>query len=424
MAQPLLFERVTICESSRSTVDDLHHRLSFLLDTAPRLLTSIHTVFLHFGVLQSSSEDSAPLSEGEVTDFLQRLPGLKVLQLNHDWSESWSGLPASITAVLVDHVFPKLITLDVSHMVDIPFLTIVAHAPVLEHILLWQWDPEELPDNKLKLSEEDETAIRKSRLRSLTVDSYLESDFGPDSSLLHALDFLKGNLECVILKLRIGGMMNANDNSFGHLGGLFRNCKAGLKHLHLGPEIWEKIELSSEIGIPITESIDISSFTQLDTLQIEFSSECKSIAVGGNPFSKWLSTNMGAGTNIHTLIFDIPAPLPTTKVYEEGVWRDTQLPWTEIDSALTEMPAFRRFHVRIQRTFKPDQDDNISDSSSDTEEETKPPPPPLVENPLIEFAAFFKHALPLCAERGAITTEWWDDPNSLVNTAVLERTAT
>ncbi|KAH8824258.1 hypothetical protein DL96DRAFT_1613518 [Flagelloscypha sp. PMI_526] len=422
MAQPFLFERVIICESSKSTVEDLHHRLSFFLDT-PRVLMSIHTVFLHFGVFFSGTEDSVPLMD-KISFFLQKLPGLKVLRLDNHWLKPWSALPPSITAVLVDHVLPKLITLDVSHIVTIPFINIVANAPLLEHILLWQWDPEEIPD--LKVSEEDKKAIRYSRLRSLTIDSYLRSDFGPRSSLLSVLDLLQGKLECVIVLSRIGGMVDANDDSFGHLNGLFSHCKPRLKHLHLGPEIWEKVELDSDTGTPDAESIDISSFTELDTLQVEFSSECKSISTGGSPFSKWLTKNMDGGTNIRILIFDIPAPLPTTKAYEDGIWRDLQLPWIEMDSALTQMPAFRKFRVRLQRPSRLDSDaisDQNSDASSDTEGSRTPPPPPI-ENPLIEFENFFKHALPLCAERGAITTEWWDDPKSLVNTAVLERAAT
>ncbi|KAH8824255.1 hypothetical protein DL96DRAFT_1682543 [Flagelloscypha sp. PMI_526] len=400
VAQPLLFERITICETPRSPVEHSCNQLSFFLDTAPKLLTSIHTVFLHLGVLRSNSKDSALLVE-KIVLFLQSLPELKVLRLNDYYLESWDSLPANITAVLVDHVLPKLITLDVNHMIAIPFLTIIARAPLLEHILLWQWD--------------------------LTRKKFQSSHSEKKRKKLFEIPDCEGNLECLILKSRIGGMVTRNDDSFGHLNELFRHCKGGVKHLHLGPEIWEKIELDSERGTPNAEAIDISSFPQFDTLQIEFILACKSIATGGSPFSKWMSKNMGAGTNICTLIFDIRAPLPTTKVYEDSIWRDIQLPWTEIDTVLTQMPAFRRFRVRIQRPFGLDQDaipDNASDGSLDTEGERKPPPPPQVENALIEFDTFFKHALPLCAGRGVIMMEWWDDPRSLVNTAVLERAAT
>jgi hypothetical protein len=152
--------------------------------------------------------------------------------IDQDTPDDWFYIDAALRLSLTKNVFPRLTTLSISHVLKLPFLTFISSFHRLQHLLLRQFTPSN-DDSITQLA-------FSTTLQSLTVDTYWKNDFIESSSLAKMVEISRGSLKAVVLRKHIWGLTNPK-SSLASADGLLRQCHTNLIHLHLGPEIYQKI---------------------------------------------------------------------------------------------------------------------------------------------------------------------------------------
>ncbi|KAH8834667.1 hypothetical protein DL96DRAFT_1581240 [Flagelloscypha sp. PMI_526] len=264
IARPLLFAHVTLCNGTWKP------KCTFLLSD-PGVVYHRHVKKLSLqidGMPSLDMDEEIPLSLTSVLEMLA--PYLEAFCLHSTVDFGWEKLNSSFLDVIIRVIMPRIRSLELLRIMQIPVLTTLKNCPHLQHLHLSATDYIiGKPENYVEIKDLYDWNLPKAT--SIEIDVFGEEDFGDVSSLQPYIRYAGAKIRA----FKLGKSCNRHFPLSWDFLRPFEEMRNSIHHLSFGSHLFSTVVEHCSTDSYVT--LDLDMFSHLHSITFEVSSDSNPI---------------------------------------------------------------------------------------------------------------------------------------------------